>query len=532
VEEDAKSIGDFVEILKRRKVSLVVPAMAVFVVALIVSLTWPSVYRSTSTILIEEQEIPREYVMGSITGYAEQRLQTINQRIMSTSKLLEVMNRFNLYAEMKKKLAVEEIVEAMRKDIRFETISADVRDRRTGQSRSAAIAFTLSYDGLRPETVQQVANVLASLYLEENLRVRERQASGTSKFLEDEAKIVQDNLKLIEAKISAFKQKNLNALPELMQVNMQSLDRIERDIDQLRNQLRSLKEREGYLQAQLAGIPTGTGSASQDSNLLKELRARLVQLQLRYTEKNSEVIKTKAEIKELEERLRSEQADQKTGQEKSKAPVADVPDNPAYVTLASQLAAAQADIESVQRQIQTFTRNRDDYQRRVEATPRADEVFRALMIERNNTQAKYEDLMKKVLEAKVAQGLEKEQMGERFTLIDPARLPEKPVRPNRPAIMLIGLILAIGTGVGSAALREYMDTSVRSANEVDAITAIPVLAVVPEIVTWQDLLRTKTRRRNIAVGVAVALVLGIVVFHFFVMDLDVFWVRAMRKLRI
>ena len=531
MEEDTKTIGDFVEILKRRKLSMAVPAVLVIIVASIVAFVWPPVYRSTSTILIEDQEIPREFVMASVTGYAEQRLQTINQRIMSTSKLLEIMNRFNLYLEMRKKYTVEEIVETMRKDIKLETISADVKDRRTGAATSATIAFTLSYDGRSRETVQQVANVLASLFLEENLKVRERQAVGTSKFLEEEARTVEDNLKQVESKIAAFKQKNLNTLPELMQVNMQSLERVERDIDQLKNQLGNLKERESYLLAQLASM-TPTGSASQDRNLLRELKAKLVQLQLKYTDKNSEVIKTKAEIEELEKRLNSEPANQQAGQQKYKVSATDMSENPAYATLASQLAATQTDIEATQKQIQEVTRKRDDYQRRIEASPRVDETFKALMIERNQMQAKYDDLMKKVLEARVAQGLEKEQMGERFTLIDPARLPGKPVRPNRPVIMLIGFMLAIGAGVGSAALREHMDTSIKSVSQIDAITSVPVLAVVPEIVTWQDTVRAKTRRRNIIVGMALALVVGVVVFHFFVMDLDVFWVRLLRKLRI
>ncbi|MGD0234644.1 MAG: Wzz/FepE/Etk N-terminal domain-containing protein [Syntrophorhabdales bacterium] len=528
MEQDEKTIGDFVEILKRRKLSLVLPAVAVFIVALIVALTWPPVYRSTSTILIEDQEIPREFVIASVTGYAEQRLQTINQRIMSTSKLLEIINRFNPYPEMKSKYAVEEIVETMRKDIKLETISADVLDRRTGGARTAAIAFTLSYDGKRPQEVQQIANVLTSLYLEENLKVRERQASGTSKFLEDEAKLVLDKLTQIESKIAAFRRSNMETMPELLQSNMQSLDRTERDIDQLRSQLLSLKEREGYLQAQLASMPP-TGSASQYYIVLKDLKAKLVQLQTKYTDKNYEVIRTKEEIKELEERIKSEQADQQSGQQKYKVSPSDTGMG---VMLVTQLAQVQGDIESTQKQIEASKKKQDDYVRRIEATPRADETFKALMIERNNTQLKYDDLTKKVMEARVAQGLEKEQMGERFTLIDPARLPEKPVKPNRPAIVLIGLVLAMGAGVGSAALRETLDTSVRSASQVAAITPVPVLAVVPEIVTWKDRLRMKTRRRKIAVGVGVALVLGIVIFQLFVMDLDVFWARALRKLRI
>jgi len=164
-----------------------------------------------------------------------------------------------------------------------------------------------------------------------------------------------------------------------MQVNMQSLERVERDIDQLKNQLGNLKERESYLLAQLASM-TPTGSASQDRNLLRELKAKLVQLQLKYTDKNSEVIKTKAEIEELEKRLNSEPANQQTGQQKYKVSATDMSENPAYATLASQLAATQTDIEATQKQIQEVTRKRDDYQRRIEASPRVDETFKALMM--------------------------------------------------------------------------------------------------------------------------------------------------------
>jgi polysaccharide biosynthesis transport protein len=530
MEQDVKTIGDFVEILKRRKVSLLVSAAIVFIVAAVAAFVWPPVYRSTSTILIEEQELPKDFVTTTVTSYADQRIQSINQRTMSTTKLLEIINRFNLYAEMKDRYTVEEIVDTMRKNIKFATISADVVDRRTAQPAAATIAFTVSYDGKRPEVVQQVANVLASLYLEENLRVRERQASGASKFLEEEARTVQTNLGKVEAKISAFKEKHINALPELLQVNLQALDRIERDIDQLKDQLRTLREKESYLQTQLATIPTE--NANQDRTLLKELKAKLVQLQSRVSDKYPDVIKTKVEIEELEKRLKSAPAEEDIMPGKRKVAASDQPDNPAYVTLASQLAGTQSDLESVQRQIQDGTRKREDYLHRIEASPRVDESFKALLVERNNTQLKYDDLMKKVMEARVAQGLEKEQMGERFTLIDPARLPEKPVRPNRPAVLLIGLVLAIGAGIGSASLREHTDTSVRSASQITAFTSIPVLATIPEIITWKDRQRSKKRRTTIAVGLVLVLAIGIVAFHLFIMDLDVFWARMMRQLRL
>ena len=179
MEEDVKTIGDYIGIIKRRKWALIIPIVVVFIIAAIAAITLPRTYRSSSTILIEEQEIPRDFVISTVTGFADQRLQMINQRIMSTSRLLEIINRFSLYADLRSKMTMEEIVETMRKDIRFATISADVL---FTTASKATIAFTVAYDGKNPQVVQQVASVLASLYLEENLKTREEGTTGASRF--------------------------------------------------------------------------------------------------------------------------------------------------------------------------------------------------------------------------------------------------------------------------------------------------------------------------------------------------------------
>src|SRR5665647_3510670 len=126
MEEDVKTIHDYLDILKRRKWALILPVCIVFFIAFVVALLLPPVYRSTTTILIEEQEIPIDFVRTTITGFAEQRLQQLNQRVMSSPKLLEIINRFNLYDDLKKKLSIEEILDGMRKDIKLTTISADI----------------------------------------------------------------------------------------------------------------------------------------------------------------------------------------------------------------------------------------------------------------------------------------------------------------------------------------------------------------------------------------------------------------------
>jgi len=514
---EVENLRDVVDFVNRRKWSLILPAVSLLALAAVLVVVLPSKYRSTSTILIEEQEIPREFVTATVTSFAEQRLQSINQRIMSTPKLIEIMNRFNLYADLKASKTTEEIVARMRKDVKFETISADVIDPRSGRPTPATIAFSLSYVGNNPATAQKVANVLASLYLEENLKVREQQTQGTSDFMNEEMKRVKANLDEIESKIAAYKERNINSLPELTQLNYSELDRVDRDIDTLNAQIRSLKEREAYLQSQLATIPTD--EASDDKRRLSELKVQLGNLRSRVSDSYPDVKKVKYEIAELEKRLKDK------GRE-----TLGKPDNPAYINLASQLAGTQNEIESARRQISTLEKKRAGYSRRIEASPRVDEGYRTLVVERNNLQLKYDDLSKKAQEAKVSHGLEKEQKGERFTIIDAARLPEKPFSPNIPAFLLIGLVLGIGAGVGTAMVLESTDHSVQSAEALAKATGCLVLAAIPRIITAEDVAQSRRKRTLLFSGTACCLVVAVAAFHFLIMDLDVFWARLLRKL--
>lgn len=519
MEETTTSPQDYLAILKRRKWSLIIPSVSIIFLAVLIGLLLPPVYRSTSTILIEEQEIPADFVMSTVTSYAEQRLQIINQRIMSSSRLQEIIDRFDLYSDLKGKWTKEEITEKMREDIILEPINVEVVDRRTGRPSTATIAFTLSYEGEDyADKVYRVANVLASLFLEENIKVRERQVTEASNFFEDEITRVKGDLGRLDGKIAAFKQLHVNELPELMQVTMQNLHTIELNTDRAYEQLRSLKERKGYLQTQL----TSVSPQMEDKKRLEELRLQLINLRSTFSEAYPDVMLLKSEIAELEKKLQ----DGKDLNESAPEP----PDNPAYITMASQLASVESEVESVLRQIQELEKQRQEMQRRLAATPVVESEYKSLVSERDSTQAKYDDLMRKFMEAKVAQGLEKEQKGERFTLIDPAVIPEKPYKPNRLAIMLIGLVLGIGAGVGFASFREFSDDSVWNVEALTSLTAFPVLAVIPEIVSEEEKQARKARQRTkilIAIGTVIAFLL---IFHFFIMDFDVLWAKLVRRL--
>jgi uncharacterized protein involved in exopolysaccharide biosynthesis len=290
--------------------------------------------------------------------------------------------------------------------------------------------------------------------------------------------------------------------------------------------LRDLNERKVYYQTQLASIEPYLETEEDiiSQRRLEELKVELVHLTKRFSEEYPDVRKTRAEIKDLEKQLAKTRAVRKANRKP--------PDNPAYINLKTQLANARAEIKLLQLQIKELELSASEFRRRIAATPDVEEAYNALIAERNNTQAKFDDLMRKHMEAGVAQGLEKEQKGERFTLIDPARLPQKPLKPNRLAILLIGLVLGVGAGIGLAALREFSDDAVRNPDQLEFATKFPVLAGIPPIITKKDIIRKRWQRVALVTGTIGVIVAGIVVFHFMVMDLNVFWAKLMRRLPI
>ena len=287
--------------------------------------------------------------------------------------------------------------------------------------------------------------------------------------------------------------------------------------------MKAIREREGSLQTQLASVKPHIDKEEElvSRRRLEELKVQLVAMTQRFSEEYPDVKKARAEIAELEAKLGTINA--------SRGKTAGPPDNPAYITLSAQLSSTRADLLSTQRQIEKLNAEAAEYRRRIGATPKVEEEYNAILSARNTTQVKYSDLMRKLMEAQVAHGLEKEQKGERFTLIEPPRLPEKPFKPNRLAIMLIGVVLGIGAGVGVAALREFSDDAVRGTDKLEAETKFPVLAGIPAILSPADVARLRRKRIDMAAGAIAAIVAGVLIFHFLVMDLDVLWARIMRK---
>jgi len=578
MEEKPKDIRDYLDFLKRRTWHLLIPLACILLVGGAIALLLPAVYQSKATILIEGQQIPTDFVRTTVTSFAEERIQISTQRIMSRSRLLEIINQFNLYPDLRKKRTTEEIIAIMKDDIHLATISADVIDTRTGRPTQATIAFSLSYQGKSPEVVQRVANVLASLYLEENLKTRERQARNTSTFLAEELNSLQGHLDDLEKKIARFKEQHLVDLPELMQLNLQTLNRISRDIQSAEQDLKMLEDRKIYLQGQLETVApqspwiTATGiRVPSPEERLEILKTQLITASATYSDRHPDVVRLKKEIQELRkevslkqdlgekhkqlaalntdldilrERYKPRHPDIIATQRKISTLEADIaalakknnpgpavhvkPDNPAYINLATQIESVALQIEARKKEREELKKSLAEYQRRLENTPQVEKAYLLLTRDRENTWARYQETLKKLMEARVAEGMEQEQKGERFTIIDPAQYPEKPFKPNRLAIGLISLILGIGAGVGFASVTEFMDRSVKTADDLFGATGIPVLVSVPYITTEKEVRRRRVKKLVVLACVLAAIAAGIVAFHLYVMNLEVFWARATR----
>lgn len=526
MEETGLTPGEMIAILTRRKSALALPFFIISVAAVAVAFLIPAVYRSTSTILIEQREIPAEYVTSSITTFAEQRMQSINQRILTSSKLQELIRQYGLYTELEKKKTTDEIIEKMRNDIHLKPVNVEIADRRSGRTATATIAFTLSYEGKDPAKVQRVANTITSLFLKEDIKVRKEQASSAYDFLVTEAERVQQQIKESEKRLAAYKKEHVNALPELFQLNRRSLDSIETGIDRAHENLRALREKKEMLEEELAYTAVYIEDTDvqkeqkyQDEKRLELLKMELIELKTKFSDLYPDVKKRKQEIAALSKKV---EASQKEKKEKQK--------NPAYITLSSRLAGLKSDIGSVKNQIADSEKQASEFRQRLAATPGVEEKYNALIMERNNQTIKYRDLQVKMMEANVAREFESKQKGERFTLVESARLPEKPYKPNRLAIALIGIVLGIGSGIGLAAVLEFSDSSFRNAESLSRGIGFPVLAEIPVIITEKDKKKQLFKRLAVVGALILVVIFGAYIFDQYVMDFDVFKARLARKL--
>ena len=308
--EKPNPLREYLVAAQHRRKSLLLALGIGVVAAALLAVLLPPKYRSSGTILIEQQEMPQELVRSTVTSYADERIQVISKRVMTTETLLNIVHRYNLYPNERAKDTREALLKKMRKDIGLKMISADVIDPRSGRPTSATIAFEVSYVSPSADLAAKVANELTTLYLNENLNNRTERARDAATFLESEADRVNRQMAELEAKLADFKDKNLQKLPELTQLNMTLLDRTDEQLREAQNRRDSLEQQRVYLQAQLAQLkPNSTVFSDTGERIvssadrLKMARSQLDSARAMYAPDHPDVVRLQREVDGLEKQV-------------------------------------------------------------------------------------------------------------------------------------------------------------------------------------------------------------------------------------
>lgn len=539
----------------------------------------PPIYQSQSTILMEGQQIPQDYIKSTITGYAQERLQVITKQIMSRVQLLKIIDEFNLYPEMREHYTTEEILQKMRSDISLEEITADVVNERTSKGGSATIAFTLFYEGKNPVQVHKVTKRLVSLYIEEDLKAREKLATNTTDFFEEELARLKDEIQKYETKIKEFKEANIGNLPGQNDTNLKMYLEYQRDLDKVDARIQSLRERKIHLHGQIASVDPLLPIRTQDGEVALNPRDRLKKYRLEYlslgskvSDKHPDLKRLKREIEELEKqvgitddsvtkisrlselqsrlatlqgkygpqhpdvlnlkkevKLLSKQVDQLVADRAITEVSEQNPDNPLYISLMTQLTITDSTLRESLSEKSKIQDLLVDYKERIEKGPMVEQAFNELTIDYQNARNKYNDLSNKLLESRVSQGMEETQRGARFTIIEHAQLPEKPYKPNRLGVILLGFVLATGAGLGVSAFKEYLDNSVKTSDELSALTGVPVFSVITLVETEEEKRSRRVRRIAWGAGIFCAIVLVWWAVDYFVVPFEIVWLQIQKS---
>ena len=450
----------------------------------------PNIYRSTATVLVERHQVPEAFVRSSVTGELETRLQTISQEIMSRGKLDDLITRLALYPDLRDRVPAEAVVEQMRRDIKLEL--REVAQQMTG--RSATVSFNLSYRGRDPETVAKVTNTLATLYVEENSKVREQQSSQAAQFLRIQLAEAKNRVDAQEAGVRDFRARHTGELPQQMGVNLATLERLQAQLHL--NSANQLRARDQRMRQQAESAAAGAaGAFDTPPTRLAKLKRELRDLRTRFTDKYPEVVRVKAEIAALEREVAGAKPD---GNSAADAAALDEPD---------------AEIKALKAEEQRLRRDINAYQRRVESSPEREQEF--LELSRGFVTAKetYDSLLKRYEDAQLAENLEQSRQGEQFRILDSAIPAKQPLAPNRIRLILVGVLLSMGTAAAAMVVAERLDTSFHTFDELRSFARVPVLASIPHVASAAETARLARRRWLATVSIALGLALVVLAAH-------------------
>ncbi len=428
----------------------------------------PPIYRSEALILVDSQKIPERYVSSTVSTEVKDRLASITQEILSTTRLQKIIDDFGLYRQERKRLVPEEIIDLMRKDISIEV--------EKGSTPDHPEAFRVGYQGRNPTLVTDVAGRLANLFIEENLRTRERQAEGTADFIDSQLREAKQSLDELEAKVSTYKLAHNGDLPEQQTALTATLARLQVELQGNQDAINRAQQNKVTLQGVLdmaeasSGAPrNGPGTApgaGVNANISPVSQKESEFLQSQYDALRQRYEPTYPRMITLQHQIDR----QKMIEDAEEARIEN---------LKKQVALADREIQQRSSERERVLKSIAQYQARIEQLPVREQEMAELTRDYENSQANYKSLLDKKLAAGMATDMERRQQGERFTMLDPPQIPEKPISPKKSLLEGVGCALSVFFGLAIAIVQETKRNALLG--EWELPQEVPVLGRVPFI---------------------------------------------------
>ncbi|WDP90785.1 MAG: protein GumC [Desulfobacter sp.] len=493
-----------IDIVIRGRWILIIPLCISLTLGLAFTLTADKTYQASTLILVQPQRVPTNYVQSVVSSSINERISTISQQILSRSNLEQIIDQFGLFEDAKS-MYLEDKIEGMRRKIKV----------RIERARHGAEAFSISFTGSSPQRVMRVTNTLASYFMDENLKVREAQAIGTSEFLDSELEKTRKRLEDREQKLAGYRAKYLGGLPDELETNLRTLDRLQTQLTDKSTQLRETKNALSLIETQIselkrdvekkskvtaeAGDEQTIDSASDNEQKLAIAQNQYENLLLKYTKKHPDVQKLKKTIEKLEKTIQEEKdtaqapnKDTESGQGNDENTGDNIPKNPTLTRMNIQRKLIINEIKNIQIETAQIKEKMKVYQQRVEDTPKRELELQALKRDYTNIQEIFNSLLDRKLEAELSVNMEKKQKGEQFRILDHARLPEKPISPNVKLLFILSVASGLGLGGGIIFLSEVINLSViRREEQIEDTLGLNILASIPHLKRRANKLRQR-----------------------------------------
>ena len=472
--------ADYLAMLRRRWVLIAVLTLVGGPLAYGVSKFLPNRYKSQTLVLVDAPTVPSDVVRPVVTADLNQRLSSMQEQILSRTRLEPVIRQFGLYPKDINVKPMEELVTRLRKDVEVTPVEA------MAETRSQELpGFHVSVTSDSPTTAQNVCATITSMFIQESVHLREERSENTTQFLSEQLADAKAKLDAQDSRLAAFKSLHMNALPDEEQTNLNLLNNLTTQLDAASQALARAQQDKSFAESMLAPqveewktTQTGRNPTTLQQQL-KALESQLTGLRARYTDDYPDVIKTKNDIAALKKQIADTDAPRANPDTAKDTTSAVEP--PQIQQLRAQIhtyeqaiAAKQAEQDQIKQQINV-------YQARVQSSPAIEQQYKELTRDYQTALDFYNDLLKKRDQSAMATDLEHQQQGEQFRILDPANLPDKPTFPNRRLFALGGFAGGLALGFGLAYLIEVRDTSLKTESDVEFTLRLPVLAMVPAI---------------------------------------------------